>query len=201
MYGLSIFECSELRILCTIFFEKYMKISRFDDLGVSRSVMLLIISMTSTTTTATTTQYLLSAYCVSSTMFSANYALFLLTKSVRYCYCLYLTEAQKDLALCVGIIAQGRKLWCSSAQALTWGEGMYCEMSRQTQATSLQSHVPCPSPPTDYKTQLCPFLVSSHPWCAGCGIVTRVTSQGTGHVVRPETPRGQLPIGRPFWRN
>ena len=77
MYGLSIFECSELRILCTVFFEKDMKISRFDDLGVSRSVMPLIISMTSTTTTATTTQYLLSAYCVSSTMFSANYALFL----------------------------------------------------------------------------------------------------------------------------
>lgn len=29
----------------------------------------------------------------------------------------------------VGIIAKGRKLWCPGAQALTSGEGLYCEMS------------------------------------------------------------------------
>lgn len=54
--------------------------------------------------------------------------------------------------LSAGVIAKGRKLWCPGAYTQTW-RGVYCEMSGWIQATSQQSQVLCPSPPTDFKTQ------------------------------------------------
>lgn len=54
--------------------------------------------------------------------------------------------------LSAGVIAKGRKLWCPGAYTQTW-RGVYFEMSGWIQATSQQSQVLCPSPPTDFKTQ------------------------------------------------
>lgn len=149
-----------------------------------------------TTVTAATTQRLLSTYYVSNTMPGAHFALPLTPHKICGAgtvpfTLLRLRKTQHwVINLRAGVIAKGRKLWCPGAHTETWGgDVLWNEWVDSGYFPAVTSALPKSSHWFVNPAELCPFLVSSHPWCAGCGIATWVTSQGTGHVVHAKISR------------